>query len=609
MQPNRPRLSDTELELPKDDPAATIYPEGSLRSLLSRALASGVESASAEMLATTPRPDPGEDQTRPMAPDEIPVSWGATGYVVGRQIGQGGMGEVFTAHQNALQRTVALKTIRQENWMAALSESPGGMEALRAEFVREALIAARLEHPNITPVHDLTFTGPNQRPNLVMKLIRGVSWSLMLFTDRRNMTAVEFLAKHLPILERMAQAVAFAHSRGIMHRDLKPGQVMVGEFGETMLMDWGLALQFAVAPDTPVNPEQTADVPTLETASNPAGTPCMMAPEQTTNDPSGLGRHTDIYLLGGTLYHILTGSYPHEAPTSNAAMMRAATGEVIPPDLRAPGRWIPVQLAELAMKAMAPRPEDRLASAEDFIAGIRDYLTGASRRRESEALTERAQVLMDESIGLTQTADLYARRSEISEVLGRALELWPDSPAAMELKARNLSERIKGECKAGDLQLAAMHLEELRAQTETHPSLPVDIKLLGAEYNRAEARRRTQHRQRSLFAWAATILLVGHAAGMTFWLVRSRGFVEELQQQRVEMARRSDEEARALHLEAGDLLLAANRPEEAMQHFARAMALSQLIDGAASASAQSAASKLAEATRLAANDPRREPSE
>src|SRR5690606_27095573 len=155
----------------------------------------------------------------------------------------------------------------------------------------------------------------------------------------------------------VAQAVAFAHSRGIVHRDLKPGQVMIGSFGETLLMDWGLAVFVGAGESAdPADPAAMpqlfpADPPTRGSASHPAGTPALMAPEQTRHDASGIGPWTDIYLLGGSLYWLLTGAYPHKAKAAVEAMRLAMIGDIVPPSQRAPeGRSVPADLEAICLK-------------------------------------------------------------------------------------------------------------------------------------------------------------------------------------------------------------------------------------------------------------------
>ncbi|MDX2175254.1 MAG: serine/threonine-protein kinase, partial [Candidatus Sumerlaeia bacterium] len=305
----------------------------------------------------------------------------AGGYVLRRVIGRGGMGEVWEALQVSLGRVVAVKRAR-----SAAGEDTGG-EHRKDSFRREAAFAALLEHPNIVPVHDL---GRDDAGNLLlaMKLVDGRPWDRLLAEDLPALAPEELLAKHLPILAATAQAVAFAHAKGVVHRDLKPAQVMVGAFGEVLLMDWGLAFFTPEAPlaDDAAEAARSLGLTTRETAANPSGTPALMAPEQTGRDTSRLGPWTDVYLLGGTLYYLLTGTYPHRGRTAMAALHSAARGEIEPPSRRAPGRPVPPELEALCLRALAADPQSRHRDGGGFLAELQDYLTGAGRRRESAAL-------------------------------------------------------------------------------------------------------------------------------------------------------------------------------------------------------------------------------
>ncbi len=184
----------------------------------------------------------------------------------------------------------------------------------------------------------------------------------------------------------------------MIHRDLKPGQVMVGEFGEVLLMDWGLAALYDAdlftITDTPL--PGSANIPILPEASNPAGTAAYMAPEQTLKHAEGVGPWTDIYLLGGTLYQLLTGYPPHAARTSQASYYHACEGIVKPVGERAGSREFPAELEEIARRALRTDPADRQPSAMEFVNALQEYLSGNRKRRESIRLCEEAGKLIGE---------------------------------------------------------------------------------------------------------------------------------------------------------------------------------------------------------------------
>ncbi len=366
-----------------------------------------------------------------------------TGFNFVRMVGRGGHGEVWEGRQARLGRAVAIKRLRPQVTAGGGTHDPG--EALRA-FRHEALTAASLDHPNIVPVYDFGIADSGEHI-LAMKLVRGTAWDELLEMDLEHMAPERYLSVHLPILASVCQAVAFAHSKGLIHRDLKPSQVMIGEFGETLLMDWGLAVRVA---DTGAPADSgVMEIPHVSVASNPAGTPAYMAPEQTTRDPSGLGVWTDIYLLGGILYQILTGRPPHLTHSAAASFERAASGAVTPPAWAASGRHVPAELDALAMEALQPSPAHRPESVRAFLARLNDYLSGATRRLESERISASVSVAL-----LDRTLADYSGFTEALTHLGEAEALWPENPAVPRLRRQTQVEFAEAALEHGDLTLA-----------------------------------------------------------------------------------------------------------------------------------------------------------
>ena len=259
-----------------------------------------------------------------------------TRYDLVEKIGQGGMGTVFLAHDRQLRRPVALKV---------LSGLPDQAEA-KARMEREAQITARLEHPSIVPIHDSGVL-PDGRFYYAMKLIRGQR------LDEPGAVPAG-LSERLQLFLKICDAVAFAHAQGVIHRDLKPQNIMRGAFGEVLVLDWGIAKQLAepntarAASPGPVLPAQTSD-------GTVAGTPGYMAPEQARGDTSLVDRRADVYALGAILQFLLTG------PAS-------ASGS--PP--------MPRPLQAVCRKALAAEPAERYASVPDLGADVTAFL--ASQR-------------------------------------------------------------------------------------------------------------------------------------------------------------------------------------------------------------------------------------
>ncbi len=293
-------------------------------------------------------------------------SWPEAELSISDTLGQGGMGVVRAAHQLSLGRSGAVKQLRLDR------RTP----AAQRKLLQEAWAAGCLEHPHIVPVYALARDADGM-PMMVQKHLDGVAWSDQLRAARvgheEGLTG-ERLEAHLDVLERVAQAVAFAHHRGVVHRDIKPQNVMLGRFGEVTLLDWGLAL---------ATPEGDPRLPPLKSAQRPAGTPSYMAPEQLAEDDRRCGTGTDVYLLGAVLYELVTGRPPHTGPSVAAILDRVRVNRPsMPHHLEDDARAL---LASCLDDEPGSRP-----SAEVFLDELRRYraLRGA-RRLLRQALDER----------------------------------------------------------------------------------------------------------------------------------------------------------------------------------------------------------------------------
>jgi serine/threonine-protein kinase len=309
-------------------------------------------------------------------------------YRVLRPHARGGLGEVFVAHDEELNREVALKEIQERH--AHNAES-------RARFLLEAEITGGLEHPGVVPVYGLGCYADG-RPFYAMRFIRGdnLKEAIQRFHEadvpgRDPGGRALALRKLLGRFVDVCNAVAYAHSRGVLHRDLKPGNIMLGKYGETLIVDWGLA--------KPVDrPESAAaEEPTLRPSSGSGleptrvgaavGTPAYMSPEQAAGRLDLLGPASDIYSLGSTLYTLLTGQAPVREGDLGAALRQAQGGDIIPPRRRKPGT--PAALEAICLKAMALRPKDRYATALDLAADVEHWLADEPVAAHPEALPAR----------------------------------------------------------------------------------------------------------------------------------------------------------------------------------------------------------------------------
>jgi serine/threonine protein kinase len=294
-------------------------------------------------------------------------------YRLGELLGEGGMGVVFAAEDPRLERRLALKRVR-------LTPGLDPAQELRrlARFVEEARIAGRLEHPGIVPIHELGCDGEGQ-PYFTMRLVQGRTLA-ELFAESRQATNSEWnLPRLVGLLQRVAETLAFAHHAGVIHRDLKPANVMVGSFGETYVVDWGLARRLSDGPGRaervlgPSAPAQD-NASSLDTlAGDVVGTPAYMAPEQALGDPEAVGPGVDIYALGALLYELLSGTAPFPGP-SKAALEALRHGP--PPALTRIAASAPRELIAIAERALQREPSQRYASMEALRDDLRAYLEG-----------------------------------------------------------------------------------------------------------------------------------------------------------------------------------------------------------------------------------------
>ena len=448
----------------------------------------------------------------------------APSYRLLKPIARGGMGDVWEAVQTSLGRVVAVKQMRARPAATPGSTDEDDSRRRLLAFRQEALVAARLEHPNIVPVHDQGLDDQGE-PLLAMKRVHGEPWNDLIRRDFGVLAPEEFLARHLPILVDMVQAVVFAHSQGVVHRDLKPSQVMVGSFGEVLLMDWGLALY--VGEPKGVDDAVRRELPIRRTSSSPSGTPAFMAPEQTLATPDGIMEQTDVYLIGGTLYMLLTGEPPHAGRNSVEAFKRATEGRVPDPRERAPGRTHPPELAALCMACLQPVPADRPDTAAVVLDALNDYLTGAGRRREATAIADAVEARLAES-----PAD-YREIARLLADLQRAAALFPESTRLAPLRDRLLARHAQLALERGDLHLARLQLESMSDEAEAARGL--------TEADRLEARRRRQHAQRRAALAAAIVLLLVVAIGGAAFSTSLRRERDAAQEARASAEQQRDE--------------------------------------------------------------------
>lgn len=381
-------------------------------------------------------------------------------YELSGQLGSGGMGDVRLCRDRQIGRTVAMKVIRE-----ARVASP---EA-RARFIHEARVQGQLEHPAVVPVYDLGIN-PDERVWFTMKRVRGVSLEAILDTlseEPDDAFAEQFSRRRLlSAFSRICLAVDFAHRRGVVHRDLKPANLMLGDFGEAYVLDWGVAKLMAAVEEEP-SPADTGRLAAVvaAAAASPAvgkesGTGALELPADTTHEtipgtilgspgyisPEQLqggevGPRSDIYALGSILFEILALDPLHHGRTPILLMASTLRGVDARPSLRAPDLAVPPELDAICVKATQLDPSARHASARELHEAVERYLDGArdeEQRRmssavhaaEAEAAADRAETEDD--------APLEDRRRAM-RAAGRALALDPSNPEALHTMVRLLT--------------------------------------------------------------------------------------------------------------------------------------------------------------------------
>ncbi|MDX2089108.1 MAG: serine/threonine-protein kinase [Kofleriaceae bacterium] len=321
-------------------------------------------------------------------------------------LGEGGMGRVLLARQRSLQREVAVKVLRET-------------AADRVDdLLAEAVLAGSLEHPNIVPIYVLDRDRAG-RPVLVMKRVEGVSWgTLIRVQDHPAWTSLvehhgDRLDVHLWVLDSVCHALHFAHSRGVVHRDVKADNVMIGAFGEVYLVDWGIASHPRSEP----------------AASRPIGTPGYLAPEMVDALAPPADVRTDVYLLGATLHYALVGRPRHDAPTLLAQLdaARASRPFAYPPE-------VPEELAAICNRATHRDRAERFASAAAFREALRDFRQHRVARALSDVAWERLDSLRELLAGTTtpEAARVYALASESQFGFQQSLRAWPANTRARD---------------------------------------------------------------------------------------------------------------------------------------------------------------------------------
>lgn len=284
------------------------------------------------------------------------------------ELGRGGMAVVHDVQDLGLRRRTALKVISD-----AFASEPMAI----GQFVREAQITGQLEHPNIIPFYEFG-TDHEGSHYLNMRKIEGDLLSELLPADPAERMTSTHLGTLARVMIRVCDALSYAHSRGVIHRDIKPENIIVGDFGQVYLFDWGIALLRHDLTDAPV----TVDDDVLEKAaeSGPVvlGTPAYMSPEMTYGEATMQDARTDVFLAGATMYKVITGRPPFVAKRAADVVALARTESAPDPQLYLGDVVLPEELKRIVMKALARDPDARYQTTADMKRDLQAFLSGAS---------------------------------------------------------------------------------------------------------------------------------------------------------------------------------------------------------------------------------------
>ena len=308
--------------------------------------------------------------TDPDLPTE--PAWGLAKYANFREMARGGNAILRSCWDPIIGRTVAVKTLQPQ---AMLDRNE------RRRFLREARVTAQLQHPNTVPVYEIG-DDPKEGVYFTMKRISGENFFEVLKRLARHDEATEAafpVSRRIEIVIELCQALSYAHARGVIHRDVKPENIWVGNFGEVILLDWGVAKVWGHADDNEPVRQSTLAMPledltqlrTLTIGGQRPGTPLYMSPEQV-EGRRAIDERTDIFSVGVVLYEMLAIREPFRGANIDETFNNILHNDPIPPSERSPDRHIPPQLEAVLLRALRKTPGDRQQSMRELIAELRE---------------------------------------------------------------------------------------------------------------------------------------------------------------------------------------------------------------------------------------------
>jgi eukaryotic-like serine/threonine-protein kinase len=382
-------------------------------------------------------------------------------------LGIGAYGEVRRVRDKLLGRVCALKVLKPAHAMSPTTA---------ARFLDEAQATAQLQHPGVVPVYDIGRT-PDGRPFYTMREVKGRSlgWAIDQVHEasgEASWGAARGYSLHrlVSCVQQAAEAVGYAHRRKVVHRDLKPDNIMIGQHGGVLVVDWGLAKVVgnhdwaAESGELAVELTGRDSGAVLNTRTGTlAGTPTYMPPEQARGEVREIDARSDTYALGAVLYHVLTGGRPYEGLTGLHIIFAVASGPPQPVQ-QSTSLPLPPALVSACGKAMARNKDERFRHAGEMANALRDWLTGSALAEEAEARVVEALELRVQSRALRaagQVVDAMRLEARVDRALHGALERHPDLVSAHRALAQGARDRHKEALEAGQAHMAELALATL----------------------------------------------------------------------------------------------------------------------------------------------------
>ncbi|MBV70361.1 MAG: hypothetical protein CMH52_03345 [Myxococcales bacterium] len=367
-------------------------------------------------------------------------------------LGEGGMAVVYLADQTIPPRQVAVKRLRENT-----------VERAQNLFA-EALLTGALEHPNIIPVHSIR-VDPVKGPEVVLKRVEGISLSEAYAEDGSSEAGLRRL---LPKLLQVCNALEYAHARNIYHRDIKAENIMVGQYGEVYLLDWGIAI------------DKNAE---LGVNRGTVGTPHYIAPEMLSGEPDDIDARTDVYLLGATLHFLLTGEPRHNAPTTlGSAVMASLSKPAV-----YPGTVFP-ELGLLANRACALEPDERPQTVSDFRQAVEDCLTHWDAIRTVQLAQADFEFVMTARVPDTALGDIVRRFDAAVLRFQVALSSWPDCKEAASRLTQVRLAMTRLYLESNDAKAAKLLLNQVSTEDTAYTRSIQDLRAAVEQASQKESR-------------------------------------------------------------------------------------------------------------------------